>query len=41
VDNCSIVATGTSFEELDAFADACRDMWFSGAKGESMYIEPA
>ena len=41
IDNCSIFATGTSFEELDVFAEACRDLWFSGAKGESMYIEPA
>jgi hypothetical protein len=41
VDTCSIIATGTSFEELEVIAAACRDLWFSGAKGESMYIEPA
>ena len=37
----TLFATGTSFEELETFAEACRDVWFSGAAGESMYIEPA
>ena len=36
----TLFATGTSFEELDEFAEACRDVWFSGAAGETMYIEP-
>jgi hypothetical protein len=37
----TLFATGTSFEELEDFADACRDVWFAGAVGETMYIEPA
>ena len=37
----TLFATGTSFEELDTFAEACRDVWFAGAVGETMYIEPA
>ena len=36
----TLFATGTSFEELEEFAEACRDVWFSGAAGETMYIEP-
>ena len=36
----TLFATGTSFEELEEFAEACRDVWFSGAVGETMYIEP-
>ena len=36
----SIFATGTSFDELEELAEACRDVWFSGAKGETMYVEP-
>lgn len=36
----SVFATGTSFEELEEFSEACRDLWFSGAVGETMYIEP-
>ncbi len=36
----SLFATGTSFEALEEFSDACRDLWFSGAIGETMYIEP-
>ena len=41
ISQASIIATGTSFEELDKLAEACRDIWFSGAKNEIMYIEPA
>ena len=41
VSRASIFATGTSFEELEVFAQSCRDVWFAGAKGETMYIEPA
>jgi hypothetical protein len=35
----NIFATGTSFEELETFANACSDVWFGGAVGEAMYIE--
>lgn len=35
----SLFATGTSFEALEEFADHCRDVWFAGAAGETMYIE--
>lgn len=41
VSMANLFATGTSFEELEVVADACRDVWFSGAVGETMYIEPA
>lgn len=34
----SIIATGTSFDELDVMASACRDVWFAGAKGETMTV---
>lgn len=34
----TLFATGTSFEELEEFAGACRDVWFAGAIGETMYI---
>ena len=37
----TLFATGTSFEELEELAEACRDVWFSGAVGEAMYIEAA
>jgi hypothetical protein len=36
----SIIATGTSFDELDSMANACRDVWFAGAKGETMFVAP-
>ena len=36
----TLFATGTSFEELETFAETCRDVWFAGAVGETMYIEP-
>ena len=38
--DATLFATGTSFEELEEFAEACRDLWFSGAVGETMFIEP-
>lgn len=37
----NIFATGTWFEELKAIAEGCRDVWFQGAAGETMYLEPA
>ena len=37
----TLFATGTSFDELETFAEACRDVWFSGAAGETMYLELA
>ncbi len=41
VGQANIFATGTSFEELEAMAEACRAVWFHGAAGETMYLEPA
>ncbi len=41
VGQANIFATGTSFEELEAMAEACRNVWFHGAAGETMYLEPA
>ncbi len=37
----NIFATATSLDEVERFAEACTDVWFRGAEGESMYIEPA
>lgn len=37
----NIFATATSFEELDAMAAACADVWFAGAVGERLYVEAA
>ena len=37
----TLFATGTSFEELDRLAEACRDVWFRGAVDETMFVEPA
>lgn len=35
----NIAATMTDIEETEKMADACQEVWFSGLKGESMYIE--
>ena len=37
----TLFATGTSFDELEELAESCRDVWFRGAVGETMFIEPA
>ena len=36
----TLFATGTSFEELEAFSKVCQDLWFTGAVDETMFIEP-
>ena len=35
----NIVATGITFDEVDRFAEACRDMWYHGCAGERFYVE--
>ncbi len=35
----NIVATMTDVDETEKFATACHDVWFSGLKGETMFIE--
>lgn len=35
----TIFATMTDVEEVEAMAEACHDVWFSGAKGERLFME--
>ena len=35
----NIVATGITFADVDRMADACRDLWYNGAAGETFYVE--
>lgn len=35
----TIFATLTSIEEMERMAEACHDVWFSGARGEEMVVE--
>lgn len=37
----NIVATMTAVEETEAFVAACQEVWFSGLKGERMFLEAA
>ena len=37
----NIFATATSIEEIERFAEACTDVWFQGAVGETLYVEAA
>ena len=37
----NISATATSIEEIERFAEACTDVWFRGAVGETLYVEAA
>jgi hypothetical protein len=37
----TIFATARSVEEVEAFAASCADVWWSGAAGETMYLELA
>lgn len=37
----NIFATATSIEEIERFAEACTDVWFRGAVGETLYVEAA
>jgi hypothetical protein len=34
----TIVATVENLDEIDRMAEACRDVWFSGAAGEEMAL---
>ena len=36
----TIFATARSVEEVESFAASCVDLWFRGAEGERMYLEP-
>ncbi len=36
-----IFATATSIQDIERMAEACNDVWFGGAKGESLYLETA
>lgn len=37
----NIVATGITFDAIEEFASACRDMWVHGFAGEEITIEVA
>lgn len=37
----NIFATAIDIESVEAMAQACSDVWFSGAVGERLYVEAA
>ena len=37
----NIVATGITFDAIEAFAESCVDMWVNGFAGERIYLEAA